>query len=86
MPTWDSAAADDIWTEASGKDRWLGTTETLEQDIRRISDAQPLAVSHRRQQELLWNTLASDCRPNWPFQARRPKRSRMRSIFRSRPR
>ena len=39
MPTWDSAPADDLWTEACGKDRWLGTTETLEQDIRRVSDA-----------------------------------------------
>ena len=39
MPSWDSAAADDLWTEACGKDRWLGTTETLEQDIRRVSDA-----------------------------------------------
>jgi starch phosphorylase len=39
MPSWDSEAADDLWTEACGKDRWLGTMETLEQDIRRISDA-----------------------------------------------
>jgi starch phosphorylase len=39
MPTWDSAAADDLWTESCGKDRWLGTTKTLEQNIRRISDA-----------------------------------------------
>ena len=39
MPSWDSAAADALWTEACGKDRWLGTTETLEQDIRCISDA-----------------------------------------------
>ena len=39
MPTWDSAPADDLWTEACGKDRWLGTTETLEQDIRRVSDS-----------------------------------------------
>jgi starch phosphorylase len=38
MPTWDSAPADDLWTETCGKDRWLGTTETLEQDIRRASD------------------------------------------------
>jgi len=29
MPTWDSAPADDLWTAACGKDRWLGTTETL---------------------------------------------------------
>jgi starch phosphorylase len=39
MPSWDSTAADDLWTEACGKDRWLGTMETLEQDIRRVSDA-----------------------------------------------
>jgi starch phosphorylase len=39
MPTWDSAQADDLWTEACGKGRWLGTTEKLEQDIRRVSDA-----------------------------------------------
>jgi len=39
MPTWDSAPADDLWMEACGKDRWLGTTETLEQDIRRVPDA-----------------------------------------------
>jgi len=39
MPTWDSAPADDLWTETCGKDRWLGTVETLEQDMRRVSDA-----------------------------------------------
>ncbi len=39
MPSWDSAEADDLWTEACGKKRWLGTMETLEEDIRRISDA-----------------------------------------------
>lgn len=38
MPTWDSAQADDLWTEACGKDRWLGTNETLKQDIRCVSD------------------------------------------------
>lgn len=39
MPTWESAAADDIWTEACGKDRWLGTTKDHEQHIRAIPDA-----------------------------------------------
>jgi starch phosphorylase len=39
MPTWDSAAADDLWTETCGQDRWLGTAQSLEQDIRRVSDA-----------------------------------------------
>jgi starch phosphorylase len=39
MPSWDSAAADDLWTDAGGKGRWLGTTETLEQDIRRVPES-----------------------------------------------
>ena len=38
MPSWDSAEADDLWTKACGKDRWLMTTEPLEQDIRSVSD------------------------------------------------
>jgi glycogen phosphorylase len=40
MPTWDSAPADDLWTQACGKNRWLGLTEPLEHDIRRVSDAE----------------------------------------------
>jgi starch phosphorylase len=39
MPTWDSAPADNLWTEACGKDRWLGSVESLEQQIRGISDS-----------------------------------------------
>ena len=38
MPSWDSTPADSLWTEACGKDRWLGTTEALEEHIRRASD------------------------------------------------
>jgi glycogen phosphorylase len=38
-PTWESAAADELWTGACGKDRWLWTTEALEQKIRGVSDA-----------------------------------------------
>ena len=39
MPTWDSAQADHLWTETCKKDRWLGTTTNLEQDIYKVSDA-----------------------------------------------
>ena len=39
MPTWDSAPADDLWTKNCGKDRWLGTSENMEQEIRKVSDA-----------------------------------------------
>ena len=39
VPTWDSAPADELWTQACGKGRWLGTAATLELNIRRVSDA-----------------------------------------------
>ena len=39
VPTWDSAAADSLWTGACGKDRWLGSATHLEQDIRQLSDS-----------------------------------------------
>jgi starch phosphorylase len=39
MSTWDSAEADDLWTQNCGKDRWLGTAESLERDILRVSDS-----------------------------------------------
>ncbi|MGC9158099.1 MAG: alpha-glucan family phosphorylase [Terracidiphilus sp.] len=39
VPSWDSAEADAFWTESCGKGRWLGTAETLEEDLRCVSDA-----------------------------------------------
>jgi starch phosphorylase len=38
-PTWDSALADDLWTEACGKDRWLASAQSVAQMIRGVSDA-----------------------------------------------
>ncbi len=38
MPTWDSAAADQVWTEACGKERWLGKSSSLDSDIRHVPD------------------------------------------------
>jgi len=39
MPTWDSAPADDLWTNSCGKNRWRGAPDTLGQDIRCVADA-----------------------------------------------
>jgi len=39
VPTWDSAHADELWTASCGKERWLGTTETLKSDIHHVSNA-----------------------------------------------
>ena len=38
VPSWDSAWADRLWTESCGKQRWLGSTETLHQAIQSIDD------------------------------------------------
>ena len=66
MPTWDSAAADDLWTKACGKDRWLGADETLEQDIRRDPGRPGLWQFRAAASKLSLSTLASDCPGNCP--------------------
>ena len=38
VPSWDSALADDLWTEACGQDRWMGLMDSVGQNIRRVSD------------------------------------------------
>ncbi len=38
VPSWDSAAADTLWTEACGKARWLGGLESVETNIRCLND------------------------------------------------
>ena len=38
VPTWDSKEADEIWTEACGKDRWRGFSKSIDEDIRKVSD------------------------------------------------
>jgi glycogen phosphorylase len=39
VPIWDSEAADDLWTEACGKQRWDSDLKKIEEDIRRVPDA-----------------------------------------------
>jgi starch phosphorylase len=50
MPSWDSAAADEFWSEACGKDRWVGTLRTIEADLKRVPD------------EALWALRNEGCR------------------------
>jgi len=38
VPSWESPGAEALWTEACGKDRWLGNTEDLAKDILTVSD------------------------------------------------
>jgi starch phosphorylase len=38
VPSWDSEAADKLWTTSCGKNRWIGTLDTVEADLKKISD------------------------------------------------
>jgi starch phosphorylase len=49
VPSWDSPAADALWSSTCGKARWLGTMETLEEDLKQVPD------------ETLWK-FRCDCR------------------------
>jgi starch phosphorylase len=40
VPSWDSPWADRLWTEACGKERWLGAPERLSAAVLQLSDAQ----------------------------------------------
>jgi starch phosphorylase len=39
MPTWDSVEADRLWQASCGKARWHGTMDTIEKDLRCVSDS-----------------------------------------------
>jgi starch phosphorylase len=52
-PSWDSAAADTLWTQACGKDRWISATPSVESDIRGVPDAQLWSFRNRTRESLV---------------------------------
>lgn len=52
-PTWESEAADRLWTDATAKDRWKWTTETFEQCIKQLSDEKIWAMRNAARSTLL---------------------------------
>jgi len=52
-PTWDSAAADWLWTQACGRERWRGAMETIERDFRRVSDHALWELRSKNRRELV---------------------------------
>jgi starch phosphorylase len=55
VPTWDSAAADELWTTTCSQSRWLDTMETVEAELRRVPDAALWNLrSTNRQNLILW--------------------------------
>jgi starch phosphorylase len=55
MPTWDSEMADDIWTEACGKDRWRREPEDMGQRIEAIDPEALWAMRGKAREELVRN-------------------------------
>jgi glycogen phosphorylase len=53
VPSWDSPEADALWTEACGKDRWLGDVRGLTARIREIDDARLWAFRNEARQKLV---------------------------------
>ena len=52
-PTWDSPEADALWTTACGSERWRGTLDTVERDIRGASDSELWAMRRTARQHLV---------------------------------
>jgi starch phosphorylase len=53
VPSWDSPWADKLWTEACGKERWLGAVEQLAQAIDAQSDEALWRVRAEERQDLV---------------------------------
>jgi len=52
-PSWDSAPADELWTETCGRGRWLGNTQSLEAQICIATDAQLWSLRNRNREALV---------------------------------
>ena len=80
VPSWDGAAADNLWMAACGKDRWLRTTESLTEDIRQVPDAELWQMRQPRASRWL-NTPVNACLSNWPLRAIHPRRLQPQNTF-----
>jgi glycogen phosphorylase len=53
FPSWDSPAADDLWTAACGKERWRGMPDTLPALVSSISDEELWRMANEDRQVLI---------------------------------
>ena len=53
VPSWDSPWADRLWTQACGKQRWLGSTENLHRSIESIDDETLWKLRTRERKNLI---------------------------------
>ncbi|HUW97947.1 MAG TPA: alpha-glucan family phosphorylase [Acidiferrobacter sp.] len=52
-PSWDSPAADELWTAACGEKRWIGGQDHVESDFRSVSDQELWTLRGRARQRLI---------------------------------
>ncbi|MEL5848639.1 MAG: alpha-glucan family phosphorylase [Candidatus Igneacidithiobacillus chanchocoensis] len=53
VPSWDSAAADALWTRYCGDSRWLGTAESLAAEFAQVSDSELWQLRAQSRQHLI---------------------------------
>ena len=53
VPTWDSQAADELWTRHCGKERWVGETDQVGEAIRQVPDQELWAMRQASRQTLV---------------------------------
>ncbi|MGC1953953.1 MAG: alpha-glucan family phosphorylase [Gammaproteobacteria bacterium] len=53
VPSWDSELADELWTESCGAERWYGDLQTLESDLKVVSDDVLWALRNRSRVALI---------------------------------
>ncbi len=53
VPSWDSALADKLWTDSCGKDRWLGSQESLADKIEKLDDNQIWSLRGQQRTDLI---------------------------------
>ena len=81
MPSWDSAPADALWTQACGKDRWLEPTEPLEHKIRGLSSAALWQSRTAARESLIVYTRATLSRQLAASGASRDELDRVKQLF-----
>lgn len=64
VPSWDSPWADAIWTDSCGKDRWLGTEDTLATAIEALDD-ETLWIFRGQERADLVNHVRQRLRLQW---------------------
>jgi starch phosphorylase len=53
MPSWDSSAADEIWSKTCGKERWLGDLSSIEKDLRKAFDKVLWELRNQERRQLI---------------------------------